>query len=38
VPETARRFTALAEAPLTPGVRLPKPEGIFPRFVEEAPQ
>jgi methionyl-tRNA synthetase len=36
VPEAARCFTALAEAPLRPGTRLPKPEGIFPRFVEEA--
>jgi methionyl-tRNA synthetase len=35
VPETARRFAALAEAPLAPGTRLPKPEGIFPRFLEE---
>jgi methionyl-tRNA synthetase len=35
VPETARSFTALAEAPLAPGTELPKPEGIFPRFVEE---
>jgi methionyl-tRNA synthetase len=38
VPEERRRFTALAEAPLKPGTRLPKPEGIFPRFVEEAAQ
>ena len=36
VPETARHFAALAEAPLTPGTPLPKPEGIFPRFVEPA--
>jgi methionyl-tRNA synthetase len=36
VPETARRFTALAEAPLRSGTPLPKPEGVFPRFVEEA--
>src|SRR5262252_6834872 len=35
VPQTARNFAALAEAPLAPGTRLPKPEGIFPRFVEE---
>src|SRR5690349_11697149 len=34
VPETARHFSALAEAPLVPGARLPKPEGVFPRFVE----
>jgi methionyl-tRNA synthetase len=36
VPETARDFAALAETPLAPGTRLPKPEAIFPRFVEEA--
>jgi methionyl-tRNA synthetase len=36
VPEEARDFIALAEAPLAPGTRLPKPEAIFPRFVEEA--
>jgi methionyl-tRNA synthetase len=36
VPETGRCFTALAGEPLRPGTRLPKPEGIFPRFVEEA--
>jgi methionyl-tRNA synthetase len=30
----ARDFAALAGAPLIPGTRLPKPEGIFPRFVE----
>jgi methionyl-tRNA synthetase len=35
VPQTSRDFAALAEAPLAPGTRLPKPEGIFPRFVEE---
>jgi hypothetical protein len=29
-----RDFAALAGAPLRPGTRLPKPEGIFPRFVE----
>jgi methionyl-tRNA synthetase len=29
-----RDFAALAQAPLVPGTRLPKPEGIFPRFVE----
>jgi methionyl-tRNA synthetase len=38
VPEERRRFTTLAEAPLKPGTRLPKPAGIFPRFVEEAAQ
>ena len=36
VPEPARRFSALAEAPLVPGTPLPKPEGVFPRFVETA--
>jgi methionyl-tRNA synthetase len=35
VPEGARDFTALTTAPLAPGKPLPKPEGIFPRFVEE---
>jgi methionyl-tRNA synthetase len=35
VPQGARDFAALAE-PLAPGSRLPKPEAIFPRFVEEA--
>jgi len=34
VPASARDFTALAAAPLRPGTKLPKPEGIFPRFVE----
>jgi methionyl-tRNA synthetase len=36
VPEAARDFAALAEAPLAPGTRLPKPQAIFPRFVEES--
>jgi methionyl-tRNA synthetase len=31
----SRDFAALTQAPLIPGTRLPKPEGIFPRFVEE---
>jgi methionyl-tRNA synthetase len=31
-----RDFQALAEAPLPPGTVLPRPEGIFPRFVEGA--
>jgi methionyl-tRNA synthetase len=31
-----RDFAALAQAALTPGTRLPKPQGIFPRFVEAA--
>jgi methionyl-tRNA synthetase len=35
VPEAARHFRALADASLAPGTRLPKPEGVFPRFVEE---
>ena len=35
VPESARDFTALTAAPLAPGTPLRKPEGIFPRFVEE---
>jgi methionyl-tRNA synthetase len=35
VPEAARRFAALADAPLEPRTCLPKPEGVFPRFVEE---
>jgi methionyl-tRNA synthetase len=30
----ARDFAALARAPLLPGTRVPKPEGIFPRFVD----
>jgi methionyl-tRNA synthetase len=34
VPVERRDFVALAEAPLAPGTPLPKPEGIFPRFVE----
>jgi methionyl-tRNA synthetase len=33
VPEDARGFTALA-APLAPGTRFPKPQGIFPRYAE----
>ncbi|HEX6841135.1 MAG TPA: methionine--tRNA ligase [Stellaceae bacterium] len=33
VPPDRRDFAALA-TPLTPGTALPKPEGIFPRFVE----
>jgi len=32
----ARDFAALA-VPLAPGTALPKPEGIFPRYVEAAP-
>ncbi len=37
VPAGSRDFAALARNPLTPGTRLPKPEGIFPRFVVETP-
>jgi methionyl-tRNA synthetase len=36
VPPTGRDFAALAEASLIPGTRLPRPEGVFPRFVEAA--
>lgn len=36
VGEDARGFESLGEAgALTPGADLPKPEGVFPRFVEE---
>ncbi len=35
VPEDGRAFTALA-APLPAGTALPPPQGVFPRFVEEA--
>jgi methionyl-tRNA synthetase len=31
---TAHDFAALEQAPLQPGTPLPKPEGVFPRFVE----
>jgi methionyl-tRNA synthetase len=35
VPVDARDFTQLGEAGrLKPGTLLPKPEGIFPRYVE----
>jgi methionyl-tRNA synthetase len=34
VPSGSRDFAALVAAPLVPGTALPKPEGIFPRFVE----
>jgi methionyl-tRNA synthetase len=33
VPADARDFAALAR-PLEPGAKLPKPEGVFPRYVE----
>jgi methionyl-tRNA synthetase len=32
----ARDFAALGAAALVPGTRLPKPEGVFPRYVEAA--
>jgi methionyl-tRNA synthetase len=35
----ARTFSALGEGgALKPGTKLPKPEGVFPRYVEEAVQ
>jgi len=34
VPDAGRHFVALDATPLVPGTPLPKPEGIFPRFVE----
>jgi methionyl-tRNA synthetase len=34
VPATARDFAALAAAPLVTGTALPKPEGVFPRYIE----
>jgi methionyl-tRNA synthetase len=34
VPEAARRFAALETAPLIPRTPLPKPAGVFPRFLE----
>ncbi|MGH7029061.1 MAG: methionine--tRNA ligase [Stellaceae bacterium] len=34
VPAASRDFAALETAPLVPGTRLPKPSGVFPRFVE----
>jgi methionyl-tRNA synthetase len=36
VPGGSRDFAALRQAPLAAGTPLPRPEGIFPRFVEEA--
>jgi methionyl-tRNA synthetase len=35
VPQTARTLAGLAE-PLPEGVELPAPQGVFPRFVENA--
>jgi methionyl-tRNA synthetase len=34
-PGDARDFAALATGKLTPGTKLPKPQGIFPRYVVE---
>ncbi|MGH6994991.1 MAG: methionine--tRNA ligase [Stellaceae bacterium] len=34
VPADQRNFRAVGEFPLEPGVKLPKPVGIFPRYVE----
>jgi methionyl-tRNA synthetase len=36
LPADARDFAALGK-PLMPGTKLPKPEGIFPRYVEAEP-
>jgi methionyl-tRNA synthetase len=36
VPSGSRNFAALAKAALVPGTALPRPEAIFPRFVEAA--
>ena len=37
VPEDSRGFACLApDFALAPGTALPKPEGVFPRYVEEA--
>ncbi len=37
VPEDARDFAALgADGALAPGTALPKPQGVFPRYVDEA--
>jgi methionyl-tRNA synthetase len=39
VPANARSFASLGEGgALKPGTSLPKPEGVFPRYVEEAAQ
>ena len=36
IPEAERNFAALGEAGrLAPGTELPRPEGVFPRYVEE---
>jgi methionyl-tRNA synthetase len=36
LPPDQRDFPALASHPLASGTALPKPEGVFPRYVEEA--
>jgi methionyl-tRNA synthetase len=36
VAEDVRSFAAL-DSPLVPGTALPKPQGVFPRYVEETP-
>jgi methionyl-tRNA synthetase len=36
VPPERRDFAALAATPLAPGTALPKPVGVFPRYVEAA--
>ncbi|MCB9960369.1 MAG: methionine--tRNA ligase [Rhodospirillaceae bacterium] len=39
VPADARSFAALADGPgLAPGTPLPKPQGVFPRYVEADPE
>src|SRR5690349_1452981 len=39
IPADARTFAALGQGgALKPGTKLPKPEGVFPRYVEEAAQ
>jgi methionyl-tRNA synthetase len=39
VPAGTRAFAAQGESgALKPGTPLPKPEGVFPRYVEEAAQ
>ena len=39
LPEDRRSFATLGEGgALKPGTTLPKPEGVFPRYVEEAAQ
>jgi len=38
VPAGDRDFAALQSPKLSPGTKLPSPEGIFPRYVETAPE